>query len=743
MDQEAFLQRYGLSTELTAEEAFQSLRLIFGIDRREREPNENGERPIIRSHISDEYARQIIVIRNEVSTRGFRRYIPVVIASDISETTIVQIEEFSRDLPGVQIVSETRRVYPHGNTASHIIGYMGRISEQELHRFMEDDRYSPNDIVGLDGIERSKESLLKGTPGIREVQINARGELVSVISESEPQRGRNVYLTIDLELQQATERALAHGLEQIRVGGVFQSQHGNHSFPRAFPNATVGAAVVLDVRNGEVLSMASYPDFDPNLFTGGISRDDWNSLQSANPRDPLAPVPLYNVAARSAIQPGSAFKMITAIAAMSSGLDPRQRIHDSGYVQIGTSIFGCLLWHRTRGTHGHVNLAEALEVSCNVYFFNIMAGREITRDRSLGFHTPMSIERVMDYAQQFGLGIPTGIEISEARAPVPTAENRMRRTQQDLTRMLRVRSERYFRPEVVADRDRLERYIDEIVSWTYENPPRAEVIRRLANTGIREDMLVTVGELIKFDYFNRARWTTGDAMNVSMGQGDVAFTPLQMANFMATLANGGMRNDVTLISAIEGMAIERAAGVPITFDDEAGMAEVIRGMNLVTTGNRGTLIGSFRHFPVQVAAKTGTAERDGHIHPPCEVEYVKANLRRIAPSLVWEDVEAEMNRLMTEFPQTWRSTNTAVRQALINLDNRITFEIIDAHKPTYDPFAWVVAFAPADDPQIAVAVLVFQGGTSLNAGPIAREIIGEFLQLNRQYESISLNSTRI
>ena len=657
--------------------------------------------------------------------------------------TIVQIEEMSRELPGVQIVSESRRIYPHGNTASHILGYMGRISEQEMARFMEDERYSPNDLVGLDGIESAKEKILKGAPGVREVQVNVRGELVRVISETEAERGRNIYLTIDLELQQVAERALAHGLEQIRRGGVFESEFGNHRFPRAFPNANVGAIVVTDVRTGEVLAMASYPDFDPNLFTGGISRADWDSLQSRNPRDPLSPVPLYNVAARSAIQPGSTFKMITAVAALSSGLDPHMRIHDSGFVMIGDRPFGCLLWHRTGGTHGQINLAEALEVSCNVYFFNIAVGREIARGRSLGFHSPINIDVIMNYAQQFGLGVPTGIEISEARATIPSAERRMRQTKQDLRNVLRVRAERYFRPDVVADREILEAYIAEIVSWTEENPPRAEVIRRMANTGIREDMVESAAELAKFDYFNRATWTMGDEMNIAMGQGENAYTPLQMANFMATLVNGGIRNELTLVSAIEGMAIERSPGTRVDFYDEVGMGEIMRGMNMVTTGRRGTLVGSFRNFPVQVAAKTGTAERAGRIHPPCEVEYVQANLRRIAPNLDWEDVEAEMKRLMREFPQTWRSTNTAVRQALINLDSRITFDTIDAHKPTYDPFAWVVAAAPADDPQIAVSVLIFQGGTSLNAGPIAREVIGHYLQLNKQFENISLDSTKI
>jgi len=434
--------------------------------------------------------------------------------------------------------------------------------------------------------------------------------------------------------------------------------------------------------------------------------------------------------------------MLTAVAALSSGLDPMMPVRDSGFVMVAGRPFGCLLWHRTGGNHGNVNLAQALEVSCNVYFYNIAVGRDIATGRCFGYTSPIDIDVIMHYARQFGLGVPTGIEISEARTSIPSSESRMRQTKSSLANALRARAERFFEPEVVADRDRLEAYIAEIVSWTYENPSRNEVIRRMANVGVREEMIVSVAEFAKFSYFNFARWSLGDELNIAIGQGENAYTPLQMAKFMATLGNGGVRNDVTLIGAIEGMQFERAPGVRGDFDHEQGMAEIIRGMNLATTGSRGTLTGSFGNFPVQVAAKTGTAEWGGRIHPPCEVEYVQANLRRIAPHLQWEDVEAEMTRLMREFPQTWRSTNTAVRQALRNLDNRITFEMIDAHKPTYDPFAWVVAIAPADNPQIAVSVLLFQGGTSLNAGPVAREVIGKYLQLNRQYQDINLDSAR-
>jgi len=739
LDKNLFLDRYYLNNDNTAEEAFMSLRVYFGIDRAVRE---NGERIIEKSSITDEEAREIMAIRNEVSAMGFRQYIPATVASNISQATIVQVEEMSRSMPGVEIVSESRRIYPHNNTAAHIIGYMGHISEQDMEKYRDDMRYSPNDLVGLDGIENSMESVLKGNLGVKYVQVNAKGELVKVIDKKEPEKGKDVYLTIDVELQKATEEALSQALRKLQVGGTFESVYGNYYYSRPSSNANVGAVVAIEVKTGDVLAMASYPDFDLNSFTDGISKDVWNSLQSKNPRDPLSPIPLYNVAAKSAIQPGSTFKMVTATAALACGLDPKRRLYDGGRVMINDNPFGCLLWNMTGGTHGSLNLAEALQVSCNYYFFDIATGRDFARgERSLGYTEDINIDVIMHYAMQYGLGIPTGIEISEARTSLPTSESKMRRVKASLTNALNRRAERYFTPETLSDSARLKGSIEEIVSWADENPSRREIIRRMSDIGLNDDMIEAVADLCKFSYFNYAKWTLGDELNISIGQGENAYTPLQMANYMATIGNGGVHNKVSLISAIEGKRIEREKGVKIDFDNEVGFDEIMRGMKLAATGSYGSLRHIFGTFPVQVAAKTGTAQREGKIHPPDEVEYIQTNLRRIASYLSWEDVESEMARLMREFPETWRTKNIAVRQALINLsDGRVTYEKIDEYKPAYKPFAWTIAMAPADDPKIAVAVLLFQGDTSLNAAPVAREVIGKYLQLDKEYENMKLDS---
>jgi penicillin-binding protein 2 len=304
------------------------------------------------------------------------------------------------------------------------------------------------------------------------------------------------------------------------------------------------------------------------------------------------------------------------------------------------------------------------------------------------------------------------------------------------------RAEMYFQKSIIQDKEKLKENIDTIVSWTEENPTRNELIQRMGKMGVKENLVETVVDLCKFTYFNQAAWTTGDELNISIGQGENAYTPLQMANYIATIGNKGVHNQVSLIKAIEGEGPHvKEPGKKISLQNEDNLKYIIEGMKRVATGPKGSLKGTFGNFPVQVAGKTGTAERAGKINPPDEVEYIKQYLPKINGSLKWTDVELEMNRLLKEYPDIYSTRNYAVRQAVINLSGgRVTAAKIDAYKASYDPFAWVMAMAPADDPKIAVAVLLFQGGTAGYAAPVAREVIGKYLQLDKIYEDYSIDT---
>lgn len=721
LEKESFLGKFYLDTGLSAAEAFEALCKKY---------------EVAGSYTLEE-KRRILIVRNEIASLGYRKYMPVTLATNVCDQSIVTFEERGSDLKGTEVVSDTMRYYPNGNTASHIIGYLGKISETDKAYYVDELGYNTNDLVGQDGIESVYESVLKGTDGVRLIQVNAHGEFVRLISETEPVKGSNVSLTIDLELQKTAEDALERALRCIQTSGTFESVYGNYSYGRAYKNANVGAVVAIEVETGDVLAMASYPDYDPNLFAAGISSADWQSLQRQNLRDSLSPAPLYNIAARTAVQPGSTFKPVTATAALEAGLDPELRLYDGGYVQVGNNTYGCLIWNRSRGSHGYLNLAHALEVSCNYYFYDIATGRNLYTGKSLGYD--INIDKIMEYAQQYGLGMPTGIQLRETVTSVPSAEKKMNSIKNSLRNVLGWNAKTYFEPEICEDKTLLSEYIDTIVDWAEENPTRAEIIRRLGDCGVMKDKIEPLADLCKFSYFNFAQWTLGDELNIAIGQGENAYTPLQMANYAATLGNGGYRNQVSIVKSIEGKgAVEREEGVQVDIT-QAHLDKIIEGMKLVANGSGGSLRSIFANFPVEVAAKTGTAEKDGVIQPADEVEYIKQHLKQLNKKLTWEEVEDEMIRLMTEESERYSNRNGAVDQAVINLSGgTVTQSRINAWKPEYDNFAWTIAMAPADEPKIAVAVLIFQGGTAGYAAPVAREVIGAYLQLDKQYEDMKL-----
>lgn len=726
-NQQIFLGKYGMAKEQTdydvsAEEAFNRLRERFKIG----------------SEYSVEDARKILVVRNEIAELGYMMYMSATIATDISQNSIIMLEEHAGSLPGISVVSETKRYYPYGNTASHIIGYLGKISEANKEEYVNEKGYNPNDMIGQSGIESSYEEILRGSDGVKTVQVNVNGELVNVISEIEEKKGDSVYLTIDAELQKTAENALAQALQKIQTAGTFESKYGNYKYGTAYRNANVGAAVAIEVETGDVLAMASCPDFDPNLFATGISNEDWLALQSKNPRDYLSPAPLYNVAARTAVQPGSTFKMTVATAAMKKGLSPNTKLRDGGYIMVGNRPFNCLVWTRSHSTHGVVDMRRAIEVSCNYYFYDIGTGTDHYTGKSLGYDIDMN--DIMETAKQYGLGLPTGIEISETVAEVPSAERKLASMKSSLRYYLNTNAEDYFEEKVLKDEEKLSEYIEKIVSWTDENPSRSEIIERLPDYGVKEDMVTRLADTCKFDYYNQAKLTLADDFNISIGQGENAYTPLQMANYIATIGNRGLHNKVSVVKAIENHdPIEKPEPTKVDITDE-NLDALIDGMTLVANGASGSLRGVFGNFPVTVAGKTGTAQKSGVIQPADEAEYIRSHLRQLDASLRWEDVEAEMNRLLAEESDKYRTKAAAVDQAVKNLSGgKVNQARINQWKSEYDNFAWVVAMAPAEDPKIAVAVLIFQGGTAGYAAPVAREIIGDYLNLYEDNTNVDLD----
>lgn len=667
-------------------------------------------------------------VKDQLEEQGYDSYLPIVIAEDISPETAEMIRDAK--VPGAGISEDHVREYPYGAVASHVIGYLGRISEEEQEEYVEEKGYRVDAMIGKSGIEKVCEESLRGIDGISALQVDSRGNVTKQLEKSKSAKGGDVMLTLDIELQQTAENALEKAVEQAASGGIFESVYGDYPMEYA-EKAAVGAAVALDVKTGEVLAMASCPDFDPSDFAEGISSEKWQSLQPENSNDPLSPSPLYNVAALTAVQPGSTFKPVTALAALSCGLDRSRHLYDGGAVYLGGRSYGCHLWNSSRKTHGYVDLKQAMKVSCNYYFYDIASGTDLASGEPLGYKDKISNEKILNFARELGLGEKTGIEIPESTGTLPSEELKKSGIRAALFNYLLAEGETYFTETALKDRKGIRKNIQKIINWSDKDLTLKEMTGKLEQEDfVRADKAEDLAALCMQTYFTQMEWTMGDTFNISIGQGDNAYTTVQMANYAATLGNGGIRNQVSLLAGSSG-GEHRISRI-----DNRDLEYVISTMTGVTQEEEGSLYRAFSGFPYAVAAKTGTAQRAGKINVEDETDHLRRHLHLIAPDVSFAEAEKEAARLMTEYPDLYTAEPGALRRAVINLSSKkITSEDLDRYKDSYDSFAWTIALAPAEDPQIAVAVMLVQGKTASNAAPVVREIIGKYGEI-MQWEKL-------
>ena len=519
--------------------------------------------------LPDSELRALVGVRYELSLRSREvTYNAYVFAQDVEISFIVKVKE--ADLPGVNIDVATAREYKTAY-AAHLLGRVGPIYSDEWSVYQELG-YAYNAIVGKEGVELAFESYLHGTPGKRNIETNDQGKVVSgddnwVVDQTTgetlaPDPGDNAILTLDIKLQEAVERALATGIEGLKS----EDTQG-------------GAAVVIDVSDGGVLAMASYPTFDLTTYT-----QNYNDLLA----DPLEP--LKNRAIREVYPPGSTFKMVTAIGALEEGIiEPDTEILDTGRYRYWDDYQPqCWIYRDSGGarTHGLENVTEAIRDSCNVFFFD--AGRRL------------GISLLEEYAAMFGLGESTGIELSEE------------------------------------------------TGWM-DGPEYTE----------------SQGQT----------WYEGNTLPAAIGQGNSRFTPLQLANYVATLANGGTHYAAHLLKEVKSsdytQVVERYEPEVLNQLDieEENLAAVTEGMLKVTT--EGSARTYFADLGVQVAAKTGSAQVSS---------------------------STESNALF-------------------------------------------VAFAPYEDPEIALAIVVEKGGSGSLLASIAAEILEYYFSSGGGMETVELENT--
>lgn len=468
----AFLEKHEIPKTLTAEQMLDTLQILFEIDKT----------------YSDEEVRLIAGVRYELDGRS-----SYVFSEDVPGTMIAQITD--GDFLGVTTGVSSSRVY-NTEYAAHILGRITRIYEEDWDEY-KDLGYSMDALVGESGAERAFESYLRGIDGTRIITTDENGKITGELYTKEPQPGNTVALTLDIDLQEVTEKALATTVE---------SMIDEDSFQRG------AAAVVMKVGSGEVLASASYPTYDLSKFS-----EEYESLLSDER------LPMFNRATDGTYAPGSTFKMCTAVAALETGIiTPSTIIRDQGiYTYYKDPQPRCWVWANGY-THGRINVSQAITDSCNYFFYEV--GRLTGQDA------------INDYATQFGLGKRSGIEIGDSAGALASEE-------------------------YAESRD--------------------------------------------------LEWSAGQTLTAAIGQSYNLFTPLQLANYTATLVGDGEYYTPHLLKSVKTYDNEQMVYV---YDEDADhvveMSEetkeaVTKGMHNLTTGSLG---GVFADCVVSAGAKTGSAQ---------------------------------------------------------------------------------------------------------------------------------------
>lgn len=505
-----FIEKNDLTSGASGRQLLSELRELYHVD----------------ESLSEREARLIVGVRYELHSRDSYTF-----AEDVSTEVLSLITDGRYE--GVTIRTASARVY---NTAlaAHILGTIGPIWQEEWSSNEDtgyvgyaDKRYSMNDLVGKDGVEKAFESYLRGTDGRRLITTDETGKITGELYTREPQPGGTVALTLDIDLQADVEVALAE-----TISGMIDKDS----------NERGGAAAVVSVGTGEVLALASYPTYDLSTFN-----EDYDELVNDQR------LPMFNRATQGIYAPGSTFKMVTAVAALESGIiTPSSIIQDRGiYTYYKDPQPMCWIYSQTGSTHGRINVSQAITDSCNYFFYEV--GR-LTGIRTLD-----------SYASQFGLGQSTGIEIGDSSGVLAS-------------------------PEWAESHDQ--------------------------------------------------EWTDGQTITAAIGQSYNLFTPLQLANYVATLVGGGDHYQAHLLKNVKAYDNSRLLYM---YDDnpintvemsDTTLSAVIRGMHELTVS--GSVAYAFENCVVSAGAKTGSAQVGTDIANGVFVAYAPYEKPEIAVAIVIE-----------------------------------------------------------------------------------------------------------
>ena len=615
---------------------------------------------------------------------------PVVIAEDVGYECVCQIEAESTDLMGIEIAEGSTRMYPQKTLAAHDIGYVSKITTSETMDMYQERGYPRNALVGSSGIEASLEDQLSQyvsyRQGKRVVEINRNGKTIRELSYEAPVDGNSVILTLDTRVQAVAEEWLQKTIETIHAeqellieNESWQSKYEEvlaqyEEDEREIALAETGALVAMEVNTGRVVALASAPGFDLSMFEGELDKEYWNELIADERR------PMLNRAIYTRDAPGSTFKMATALGALMEGaLTLDERISDEGYYNNGidTSRLGWRCWIDLRQTWKHSNqtIVEALEHSCNFFFYTIS-------------HR-MGIDALNKWAAQLGLTSKTGIELNNETTPYVRSQKKLNdadRSPYDqytdkprlayegiLEQFRKIAADR----GVVYDEDKMEAAALEIMALADSDLPKdnwTAKIYEILQADMGLDRTYIANHLLGNAFYyliNELRWTPAETIMAGIGQSITQVTPISMARDVAAVANGGTVYNAQIVDKIVSSTGE------IVLEKQPVVANVIegadiyfdairRGMEDVSSGEEGTATKYFAGAKYMPAAKTGTSQR-----------------------------------------------------TLLDVENN----------------AWIVAYAPIDNPQIAVAVYIQNGYAGSRAAEAAWHVTDAYLDFMQERES--------
>lgn len=643
----------------------------------------------IPANLDDDMKVKILALWQESRMNNYNST-PCTIATDVGFQTVSEIEVRSMELDGIEISESTSRVYPQGTTACHIIGYVSKISTNALEEYRA--KGYPNDaLIGSDGIERSLEDQLSPyisyRQGQRVIERNTRGKVVRELDYVAPTDGNSVVLTIDVDLQNVMREALVDNIEYIR--GMQEETVASDRWQRRKADilaqyaeeereisyANSGALVAMDPNSGRVLGMVSYPDYDLSYFNGGvISLSDWDKIREGND-------PLYNRAISTKDSPGSIFKLVTALAALSEGKTTlEERIDCLGSFGLTDPSHPSKCWTTDTSKHQNQTVVEALKNSCNFYFY------------TMGYR--LGSAKIYKWAAALGLTSKTNIEL-----PGETTSfvgNQSMLYDPDVA----IEDQYTAKPQLAANAIR--RLIDKIGkerNIEYSQERIDEVVKKLLDIAVsydtKYDWRRPIREILLYDlnlpvdyivanyigntittYIQELQWTPNESIMLAIGYSITQVSPIAVARYTAAIANGGTVYDAQIVDKIiapDGtVVLDKQPVVANRIQtNEAYFAAIKRGMEDVTSPEENGTAAKFYEGIDYIAAKTGTSQR-----------------------------------------------------TLLDVENN----------------AWQVAYAPKEDPQIVVVAYVQNGYQGAYTSQMIRTTIEYYLTHMNRTENANLNT---